>query len=233
MTDKGAKLLNKIQIGGSFEITRVSAGSGEIKDFSDMDENLYKAYARKLTDLHKHTCDVSIISNRILSDNTSVLTALLSNKDLTEAIFLHEVGIFAKDPDAGEVLYAYSYSDVPTYLPRFSGYEADKVQWQLITTIGNAENVTVNIEKIEINIDEFNGYIKSVQDNLKTQIIGINANFNIINEKLKEFENTAYFENMFQNFITQINNNITSIENRIQGLETVGLDLDKIYYQEL
>lgn len=214
LTDKGVRLLSKIQIGETLNISRVSAGIGVINDFSDMDKSSYISYVRTLNDLHEYACDISVISNTLQDNGTSVLTAVLSNKDKTEALFLHEVGIFATDPDEGEVLYAYSYSDLPVYLPRFSGFEAARIQWNLITAIGNAENVNVTIEKIELDVNELNKYIHNLEINYQAQLEGINRNFDLLNGKVETLEEQ----------IDSIENQ-TGLTDRVSVLESLVEDL--------
>lgn len=209
LTGNGTRLLSKIQVGGSLEITRVCAGNGMIPNFQYMTKYDYMKYVEQMEDLIEYTCNIKIISNIIRDNGTTIMTTLLTNKDLKEAIFLHEVGIFAKDAQGNEVLYAYSYSDLPVYLPIFSGDEEARIEWTLITTIGNAAKVIIKIEKVEINLNDFNNYLASIQDSWRTQIMAINANFDMINDKIKNFESTQV---NLQNQINGLFGTITGID---------------------
>ncbi len=203
LTDKGVTLLSKLQTGSVLEVTRVSVGDGEI-NFEDVNIN-------ELNDLIHYTCDTTVVQNKNNSNGTSTLTAELTNEGREQAVFISEIGIFVRDPHEGEILYAYSFVKVPTCLPIYSGYEIATIKWDLITSIGNADNVKVEIKKIVVDYDEFHNYLGNFQSNFNTQVEAINRNFSTVNNDLKGF-----FEQYEERYTNQLEDVVSSIENRLR-----------------
>lgn len=211
LTNKGVLLLSKLQTGSMLEITRVSVGDGQI--------NLEETSINELNDLVHYLCNTKIISNRNNSNGTSTLKVELTNEGREQAIFIREIGIFANDPDEGEILYGYSFTEVPVCLPIFSGYEVAKIQWDLVTGIGNADNVNVEIRKVEVDYDEFNNYLEKIKKNWEAQMEAINRNFDAMNNMF-QMMNSQYMEKFNQD-ITVINTTIDGISANIEGINTV------------
>lgn len=99
LTDKGLALLAKE--GVSVTITKVKTGNGEYQEDEDIGG---------MTDLKSVKQEFSIISATEKSDTMYSIKFAMSNKELTEDYLFTEVGVYAVDPDEGEVLYAVCYA---------------------------------------------------------------------------------------------------------------------------
>lgn len=112
VTQKGYELLSKLQNGGStMTITRVVTGSGRVSP-----SLLYKQIA--VSDIKQ---DMSILK-KVASEKGSTLELQVSNENLVEGYNLNQIGVYASNPDLGEILYMIAQSDEPSdFIPLPSG----------------------------------------------------------------------------------------------------------------
>ena len=79
---------------------------------------------------------------------TATISATINNSEVTEAVYICEIGLYAEDPDDGEILYAYgsagTYGDY--YAPASQG--AYSWNYQINAAIGNAANVTIELSNL-------------------------------------------------------------------------------------
>lgn len=137
LTKKGLDLQAKVQAGEKLRLTRVAVGDGLIDDPGEVFE---------MTNLkgYKHTFPIQDIA-KDRGKSSCTIQVVIDNKNITEGFFLREIGIFAQDPEEGEILYCLSnagkYAD---FLPEKEVSDV-KVVMHLIVVVGNAENVVVEI----------------------------------------------------------------------------------------
>lgn len=144
ITNKGQALMSKIIAGsGNIEFTKVSASS-----------NIYtESQILALTSLAnvKQTVAISRIT-RI--NNVSVqIEAAMENSKLTSGYNMNSIGLYAKDPDDGEILYAVASvatSDKGAYMPPFNGLTASGAYFKLTTTVSNSDNVSLEVDQAAI-----------------------------------------------------------------------------------
>jgi len=135
LTTQGLNLLAKAQTGAALDITRVAAGAGVWAD----DTN-----AEDVTALVDERLSVPIQSMSVQGDGTVKLTVVISNSGLAAGFIFRELGVFAQDPDLGEILYAVAYSgDRYDYLPA-STTTVEKIL-DIYIVVGGAQNVTATI----------------------------------------------------------------------------------------
>lgn len=139
ITNKGQALYAKAQAGTQLNFTKLMVGSGDIGTQNPA----------SLTALITPKFDVGIQS---ITPNTELKTAtisgMLSNSAITIATYVCEIGLFATDPDEGEILYAYgSAGNYGDYMaPASSGPYS--WNYQINAAIGNAANVTVTLSQL-------------------------------------------------------------------------------------
>ena len=104
-----------------------------------------------LTDL-EDIRQTSLISDVSLTSNTSVeIQASFTNMELTEGYYLRALGLFAEDPDVGEILYGVtSETSGNCYIPAYNGVTSSGIYLQFVTAVGNAENVSLEINPAAI-----------------------------------------------------------------------------------
>ena len=135
LTDLGKNLMAKAQTGVALSFTRVGVGDGVITT-EEIEE---------LEDLVDEVKTFSIYSVSVIGDGTARVRISLSNSGVTSGFYIREIGLFATDPDLGEILYAYAYTVNPDYLPATGGGTEVEEILDLISVIGNAETVNITL----------------------------------------------------------------------------------------
>lgn len=92
----------------------------------------------------------SIAGKKIKDDVTVSLEANFINLELTSGYYMRNIGLYAVDPDEGEILYSVSVADeseAPAgYMPAYDHIFVKSLLIQIITTVSSAENVTVEVD---------------------------------------------------------------------------------------
>ncbi len=155
ITRKGQALIAKIIAGkGSMEFTRVST-SGAIYEQEEL-EGL-----TALSDIKQ----TSLISKIVRSNEVAVkIDTAFQNRDLTAGYYMRTLGLYAADPEEGEILYAVTTETSGNcYMPPYNGVTVSGAYVQLITTVGNADSVSL---KVDAAATATIGNIRDLRDNL-------------------------------------------------------------------
>lgn len=134
-TTKGLALAAKTAAGTKLTITKVTAGNGETAKSA-------AALAQEKQTLTAGTASVN--------GQSAVLPVTLAETDVSAAYELTELGVYAQDPDAGEILYQVFRLDKPISLT--TGGE-DACRFFLKQTVG-AAGITVSCSPAGLLVDE-------------------------------------------------------------------------------
>lgn len=134
ITNLGMNLYTKIQTGSLIQFTKIQSGDGVLPGGTNIED---------LTVLISPKFDVSIESFQVDTENHTVrIKGTKTNDGLLEGNFSREIGLFAIDPDIGEILYAYANAgEYPDYIPPITTGPYSKT-YVINAAIGNATNVT-------------------------------------------------------------------------------------------
>ncbi len=138
ITGKGQALLAKmIAEGCNIAFTKVSASSAEYTD----------AQLEELTELSEIR-QTSLISKVTRTNEVAIrVEVAFTNTELAEGYYMRALGLYAEDPDEGEILYAVTREvSGNCYMPVYNGVTVSGAYVQLVTTVGNAENVTLEVD---------------------------------------------------------------------------------------
>lgn len=141
ITNKGQALMAKLIAGKTtVEFTKVSSST-----------NVYtEAQILALTSLAniKQTVKISKITR---TNNVAVqIEAAMENSNLTSGYNMNSIGLYAKDPDEGEILYAVASvatTDKGAYMPPFNGLSVSGAFLKLTTTVSNSNNVSLTVDQ--------------------------------------------------------------------------------------
>lgn len=144
ITNKGQALMSKLIAGTTtIEFTKISTST-----------NVYtEAQILALTSLAnvKQTASISKITR---TNNVAVqIEAALENSKLIAGYKINSVGLYAKDPDENEILYAVASvenSDKGAYMPPYNNLTVSGVYFKLTTTVSNADNVTLQVDQAAV-----------------------------------------------------------------------------------
>lgn len=135
LTQLGRNLLAKALTGATLQFTKVQLGDG-VWDSSVNPE--------LMTALVHPTKDLSIQELAVVGDGTARLRFILTNTGLTQGFFIREIGIWARDPDLGEILYAVTYASNPDFIPAEGVVRVENIV-DVYTVVATAQNVTAVI----------------------------------------------------------------------------------------
>ena len=160
ITNKGQALLAKMIAGsGNIEFTKVSASSTAYTD----------SQLEGLTSL-SNVKQTSLISKVTRTNEVAIkVEAAFTNTELKTGYYMKALGLYAVDPDAGEILYAVTRETSGNcYMPAYNGITVSGAYVQLVTTVGNAENVSLEVDQAAV------ATIGDIQD-LQKQIADLEA----------------------------------------------------------
>jgi len=142
ITSKGQALLAKMIAGsGDIEFTKVSASSTAYTD----------AQLEGLASL-SNVKQTSLISKVTRTNEVAIkVETSFTNTELTEGYYMKALGLYAVDPDVGEILYAITRETSGNcYMPAYNGITVSGAYVQLVTTVGNAENVSLEVDQAAV-----------------------------------------------------------------------------------
>lgn len=140
ITQKGIALVQKTQVQGiKLTFTRLVTGSGEYTE----DEALDGAVALK-----QQVQEFPFSSLDVVDYQTIKLVTVISNEDLNTAYYIREIGVYAQDPDEGEILYslAAAYPGRADYMPAYDGLAPVTIGLDTYQSVSNSGNVTIRAD---------------------------------------------------------------------------------------
>jgi hypothetical protein len=154
LTNRGKNLQSKAQTGITLQYTRIAMGDGSLGSTPILDLNALRS--------EKKSLDISKLN--VLSGGRAVVGGVLSNQDMTEGFYFREIGVFAEDPDLGEVLYCYANcGELAEYIPPGGGSDLIEKSIDIQTLVGNAANVSavINSSLIYASAEDLNDHVNN------------------------------------------------------------------------
>lgn len=139
LTDRGKALITKAQAEKcTIHFTAARTGDGSWTE----DEELGSAEAIRSP---KQTFAFSAIDIPDGNPATVVLEVIINNLQLTELYYLTELGVYALDPDEGEILYLILVSpQASIYVPANNGVGISTITERINLEVADSANVTIN-----------------------------------------------------------------------------------------
>lgn len=141
ITQKGQNLLAKVISGNTvFNFTKIAT-----TDNDNSAEDL--ASLTEIGTIRQHTP----ISAIVKQNNSNVkISAAFYNRTLTQGYYVKTIGLYATDPDEGEILYSVSVADesmaTADWMPPFNGIGVSSLEVNLVTAVSNASSVSVDVD---------------------------------------------------------------------------------------
>ena len=140
ITKKGIALNNKVQAGSvTIEYLRVGLGNGVYEKAENLEE-------KERLKVEKQSVPISSI--KIIDENTVRLRVVINNEGITEGYDITEIGLYATDPDEGEILYsiATAMEDKEDYQPSEAEVADYQITIDLYSTVSNASNAIIKLD---------------------------------------------------------------------------------------
>ncbi len=158
VTDKGLRLKSKVEAGiTSLNLIKAVIGEGYLQEGQDISgiENLVLEIPSHQNGIESDTATVDFERKYVASDGITNIGIRVVNGNA--AFVLREIGIIAKDPDEGEILYAYvNFGDNANPIMAFNGVAHIYRHFTFPIIIKNTNNLQVNITFIaEVTRKEF------------------------------------------------------------------------------
>lgn len=163
LTSRGQSLMAKVIAGEvtSLTFTKVSTSS-----------QVYAESALEALTALSNVKQTNSVTKVTITNSTSVkVETAFTNESLTAGYYLRSLGLYATDPDLGEILYAVCVETSGyCYMPAYNGVTVSSAYIQLYTTVGNSDNVSLavysgayatveDIEDLEEEIADLQAYI--------------------------------------------------------------------------
>ena len=124
LTTAGLQLEAKAQTGTQLAFTRIAMGDGELTAGQSL---------AALTGLIHWKMDLPITSLAVIGTGTARMTVVLQNAEIDPGFFAREMGVYATDPDAGEILYAVANAGASCdYIPAGGGADIVELVMEVV-----------------------------------------------------------------------------------------------------
>ena len=187
LTQKGLNLQAKVEAGKcELELLRVELGSGTPEEAENIQE---------LTALKKHEINVGISDKTPKDGGICTITGIITNQDVNIGFYAKEMGVIAKDPDAGEILYMYATDNNPDFVPAKTSKYVVNASYNIDVAISNAEMINATIDSAGlVTVSILNHYIENHNESNTTHTNLFKTLFNItevnatkIKDKIKSY----------------------------------------------
>lgn len=160
LTKQGLKLQAKVDAGNAMQLTKCRLGSGTIGSGQQLED---------LTELVAPVQTLPIASVTYSGDSHAVIiSAVTDNSTVTTGYYLREFGIYAKDPDDGEILFAVASDSEPDFIPAKGTSTVISQEIGVALTFANAANVTAAVNtSATATISYVNTYVTNAVADLK------------------------------------------------------------------
>lgn len=168
ITNKGQALIAKMLAGkGKIEFTKISLSDKEYSDSAILTMGSISGVKQ-----------TSKISKVLKTSNAAVqVEGAVTNKELNTGYHIRTIALHAKDPDDGEIVYAACGASTPGWMPAFSGVSTSGCYLKLVTTVQNAENVTVTVDpaavatikdinRVQADVDDIKAHLGYTDDDI-------------------------------------------------------------------
>lgn len=135
LTNAGQALQTKVLAGATLTFTRIALGDGQLNGQP----------IAPLTALISQKATVEVDSVRVVNTSTAQVAGFFSNADISTGFWWRETGVFAQDPDVGEILYGYTNAgDAGDYIPTVADNRVEKYIF-CSTAVASATTVDITI----------------------------------------------------------------------------------------
>lgn len=144
LTNKGNALQIKVEAGKcKLNITKLKLGSGTAS--GDI---------VNLTDLVQVEQTVPISKIEVIDDYTCRITGLVTNQGLNKTYYIREIGLYAQDPDDGEILYLVAVDKNPDVMPADNYQMIISQEFNIDVVVSNVDSVNVTSQPVHLITDD-------------------------------------------------------------------------------
>ena len=200
ITTAGLLALAKGALGEPIKYTKIVLGDGYLPDGQSI---------RTLHDVVNPKAILDISKLQIRADGKVIVGGVFNNAQLNTGFFYRELGLYAEDPDNGEILYCYgNCEDLAEWIPPTGGSDVIEKTIDIITTVGSATKVSAYISAdAYATKEDYEKYIDAVNDAVNKADTAANLSLDAYN-----LASSAQFT------VIDINSNVISNNSKIATL---------------
>lgn len=161
ITQKGHALIAKLEAGTATSNFKKICTSDY--DYS----SLSNSQLEELTSIRDTKQTILPDKISVINKATVKVSGTLTNTELKTGYYIRTIALYAVDPDEGEILYSITPSTLSDFIPPNNGVTSSGVIIDLLTTVSNAENVSIDVDPNAIvSIQTFNDFKEEVNSQL-------------------------------------------------------------------
>nr|DAH94292.1 MAG TPA: tail-collar fiber protein [Caudoviricetes sp.] len=164
ITNKGLGLLSKLVKGHTLAITRAETGAGYVDPDLLAQQTAVSEPMQALT--------FSTVSYP--EEGKCVIPCRLSNEEITTSYIARQIGLYAMDPDEGEILFYITQvekEDGGTGIPSKKLIPSYTSTWNLVILYGMADGVTLEVDPADtVSRDEMHDYVDSAMNEVADKV---------------------------------------------------------------
>lgn len=175
ITNKGQALMAKLMQGtGTCDFTNIRLSSQVYSD----------AQIPGLTSLANVKQTAPVTKKTVVNTTSIQIEGAVDNTQLAAGYNINTIGIYATDPDDGEILYAAARAITPGFMPPYNGITVSGGVFKFVVTVGASSQVTLtvdpagyasiaDIQTLEAEITDLKAYVGMTDDD----IFGVEVDF--------------------------------------------------------
>ena len=245
LTEKGLALRDKLNAGQTTAtFTRFCTSSAEY-DQSELGA---------LTELKDSKLESAVTNLEIREDHTMVISGAVDNKSLQEGYYITLIGLYAKETDGEEILFAVSKVSSPMYMPEKSG-ALSGMSIRFSVKIENSDSINVTVDpttaatlgdlnalRSEVTTPTFEDYeseespaLPALEDAMKQIKSGNTMRVILQNTKaafkgLLNLVNAKVNQKDYDAAVSKLNGDITTLSGKL--IKTVGAANRPVYFKD-
>lgn len=137
ITNKGQSLMAKLMQG---------TGVADFKNIR-LSSTVYQASQLAALTSLTNVKQTAPVTKKTLVNSTAIqIEGAVDNKSLSTGYNINTIGLYAQDPNEGEILYAVAIAKTAGYMPPFNGVTVSGGYFKFLVTVGNASQVTLTVD---------------------------------------------------------------------------------------
>ena len=137
ITNKGQALMAKLMQGtGVADFTAIKLSS----------QTYTASQLAALTSLSNVKQTAPVTKKTVVNTTSIQIEGAVDNTGLSTGYNINTIGLYATDPDDGEILYAVAIATTAGYMPPYNGVTVSGGYFKFIVTVGNASQVTLTVD---------------------------------------------------------------------------------------
>lgn len=131
ITDLGEQLIAKVLVGDTITFTKIVLGDGNMPSSQT---------PATMTDVVSPKEQAAISKCELTDAGQAVVGGRYTNEETDQGFYWRELGLYAQDPDLGEILYSYGYTPDGEYIPASGATLIEKLV-DVVTYVGDKAEV--------------------------------------------------------------------------------------------